>query len=455
MSDSGNDALASNNTVEKGEASTPWLLREVDQYGDIPKRSRKSASWLLWGGMPTLFVGYLLRTRNFVATYAALNVLLKNSAPDHWGYRWLYTILAYQGIFIALMIIYNFFLGLELSQYNIVAVFISMFDWPVSVWARIEFLFAAATITFQEIVAFAVSGIGVLLLFWRTKSLDKQVRLNEGGLEADRFRDGCKLLTEEHYSARHAGIVTLSELARSNPRHYSVRVIDVLADYLRRPDAEGDSEVALEPIARPDMHQAFLELTELWSSSRIRNRYCKVRKALNLSRVTLCSGDFAKLCLQNVSFYEAYFVWCSFDDVDFRKASLTGAQFDNCSFSNPNFQRAQMQGVRFYNCGIQGAKWNGAFVKELKFLTKNRKSKYLMGIYTNEYEPPKVIDPPTAVVRESDLISAWVVGYPDTEHLVVENGVNGRSVLVAEQRGVLTKFRNQTLNEKVTTLFAE
>lgn len=444
MSNIGNDNSASSDTEEE-EAYTPWLLRTVKQYDDDPKRSRKPASWLMLGQMPILFVEYLFKTRNFIATFAALDAIWKIGAPDHRGIRWLYRVFAYQAIIFIALVIVDFFNGLNIFEFNVLSVFIHIFDWLGGIWSSVAVLFAKATITFQELVAFVISGIGVSLLFWRTKSLDKQVRVNEGGLEADRFRDGCKMLTEEHYSARHAGIVTLSELARSNPALYTVRVIDVLTDFLRRPDAVPDINIVSDPVTRPDKHHAFIELASLWKNRKTRRRYCKVRTELNLENIDLSKNTFAGFCLQNVSFYRARFVECNFLDVDFRGASMQRTEFENCEFSAPNFQRTTMTGTVFHNCAIGDAKWDGAYLSAPKFTAIDPST--IITTYDFGRRAHNESTTPVYTVCETELIKAWVVCSPTTKKIVIENGINGSVVLIPEPWRDLSKFRLQTVKE--------
>ncbi|MBL1234721.1 MAG: hypothetical protein COB70_003635, partial [Rhodobiaceae bacterium] len=84
---------------------------------------------------------------------------------------------------------------------------------------------------------------GLYLLNRRTKASDKQAQLAEEGLDIDRFRKGSEMLAGKHPSIRQAGIVALKHLALSRPKEYGSLVLDSLAHFLKRPDAEpADSE---------------------------------------------------------------------------------------------------------------------------------------------------------------------------------------------------------------------
>lgn len=388
------------------------------------------------------FVLYLLKTRSASAAYAA-TVETVGGVEE---YRRRTSIANFVNPFLYAFYVLGSLLALSTLS-PVSAFFASIVEWLEWVRMGVALRYFEATFDFKDGLTFVGTVTGVGLLFWRAKSADKQVKLNEDGLDADRFREGCQLLTEDHYSARHAGIVTLSELARANPKLFEVRVIDVLTDFLRRPDTVPDPVIVPDPISRPDMHQAFRELTSLWSKGATRRRYCKLRTELNLENVYFCNSDFENLCLQNVSFLRARFVECSFSNVDFRYATMEETRFEQCSFSNPNFEGARMSKTDFQDCHIQGAKWNGVSFYKPSFSQAYKAPK--VGLIPNPEKGtnPETIGKPALCVGEKEIVKAWVVWPPNEGPLVGRSQASVFFVLQPERWGVLTKFSELTFEE--------
>lgn len=219
----------------------------------------------------------------------------------------------------------------------------------------------------RNIGLIVIGPLGFLLLTWRTWTASKQAGLAETGLNVDRFRKGCEMLTDDHFTARHAGVITLRELAVSRPKEYEVLVLDVLTNFLRTPDKKGEETPQLVPRSRPDAKAAFDTVIAFWQRPSTRARYCRDQKMLQLSGLNLKSFHMIDVCLRNIDFRLSVFTHCHFDNTDLYGASFRHTKFRQCSILGSKLEKTHFEYVEALGTTFKNCNWDGAIVRSVEF----------------------------------------------------------------------------------------
>ncbi|AWY99575.1 pentapeptide repeats (9 copies) [Rhodobiaceae bacterium] len=221
----------------------------------------------------------------------------------------------------------------------------------------------------RDFMLLVLAPFGFLLLVLRTRAASRQALLSDMSLNVDRFRKGAELLTDAHFTARHAGIVTLKELAHSEPSEYGVLILEVLTGFLRNPDNLEDPARPKASYDRPDIAIAIDTVIDLWKESEIRRIYAirTQKELLDLRGVQIYGGKFSKYAFENMDFSGAFFLDCDFDDAGLEDCNLISAVFQRSSLSWASLQRSDLAFTRFLGCDCSYLEMDKARVHKTEF----------------------------------------------------------------------------------------
>jgi uncharacterized protein YjbI with pentapeptide repeats len=182
-----------------------------------------------------------------------------------------------------------------------------------------------------------VQAIAGILFFVTAFIAWSQVKTSRAGQIDDRFTKTIEQLGNSAVEVRLAAIYSLRQIAKTPG--YLQPVVEILADYLRRP----------KPKAGLDMHAAIqvLVVDRLWHKA--------ILRPLNLStmmlpRANLCGVDLARCDLKNSVLKGA----------DLRDANLTGADLRGADLAGAKLHGANLSWAKLGGADLSGAWLNGA-----------------------------------------------------------------------------------------------
>ncbi|KZL06003.1 pentapeptide repeat-containing protein [Pseudovibrio sp. Ad26] len=211
-------------------------------------------------------------------------------------------------------------------------------------------------------------GIPALYLaIRRTRSSVKQTSLSERGLNNERFQNAAKLLSEDQLILRQAGISSLKELVKQEPRTYFYIVEDLLRSFILRRRAEiaalrsGNGRNNLNKLTIEDRKQtsdikiAFTCLGDIrhYIEERLHDQAKLDVDRVDLSECKVPNGrfngfklqrsDLRKSLLNGADLSNGTFTASNFSGAELKKSNLVGADFTKAIFENANLKKANSQ----------------------------------------------------------------------------------------------------------------
>ncbi|MCY3788889.1 MAG: pentapeptide repeat-containing protein [Gemmatimonadetes bacterium] len=243
----------------------------------------------------------------------------------------------------------------------------------------------SATIRNFAIVVFA--PIGLALAIWRGAVADRQTDTAQYSLLNERYQQGAEMLGNELLSVRLGGIYALQALAMEHPKHYHVKVTQLLCAYVRYPPQDKNVRIA-SAFPPEDIRAALLAIGER-DDTRIAIEHevkfvpslvgADLRKQvlhnLNFSGTQFYGANLKGAFLGKTNFGGADFIAASPSeakilganfsnakllDADLSNASAIGSDFSNADMSNGNFTGTDFAGAILTNANLTGANLAGA-----------------------------------------------------------------------------------------------
>lgn len=212
--------------------------------------------------------------------------------------------------------------------------------------------------------------IGVPALYLairRTRSSVKQTSLSERGLNNERFQNAAKMLAEDQLILRQAGISSLKELVKQEPRTYFYIVEDLLRSFILRRRAEiaalrsGNGRNNLNKLTIEDRKQtsdiktAFTCLGDIrhYIEERLHDKVKFEAVRVDLSECEVPNGHFTGFKLQSSDFSESVLNGAdlskgTFTESNFSGVKLKNSRLDGADFTKANFKNANLTKANFY-----------------------------------------------------------------------------------------------------------
>ena len=184
--------------------------------------------------------------------------------------------------------------------------------------------------TVRNITLVVAGLIAIPLTLWRVMIADRQANVAHQGLLQDRYQKGAEMLGSPSLSARLGGIYALASLGRQHPDPYRSQVIRLLCAFVRHPTEDGDAQRTATPgrsipLLREDVQAAATAVTARDDDGGLR-------------------GDGS-------------------DPIDFRGATLRGADLASANLSGADLRTADMEGAYCCSTDLRGAQMTSSYLR--------------------------------------------------------------------------------------------
>ena len=243
----------------------------------------------------------------------------------------------------------------------------------------------------RDLLAIIFGIAGIILLFWRSYSADKQAKAAQTQIElaTNQLRTGqqdsldgryqriADMLGSDTVSTRVGGIYSLKQLMVNHPEQYHLAGIELLCAFIRSPpsykSAGADNGSLREDVqAAMSVIGSHTQKDEKWENHR---RYIidlegvnlaglKLRGAnlswTNLRGVSLANADLVNVNLSCAMLDKADFTRARIIKTDFTHVFLQGALCDRVSFSMCNFLNSHISGAKITNADLSAVNFEHA-----------------------------------------------------------------------------------------------
>ena len=246
--------------------------------------------------------------------------------------------------------------------------------------------------TFLSVFSLILGFVGIILLYWRSVSADKQAKAAQTQIElaTNQLRTGqqdsldgryqriADMLGSDTISTRVGGIYSLKHLMVNHPEQYHLAGMELLCAFIRSPPTHKSPD-ADNGSLREDVQAAMsvigscTEKALKWGTPSsftidlegVNLAGLKLRDA-NLSWAQLSGVSLANAVLMNVSLQHA-----TLNHADFTSARISSADFSHAFLSHALCDRVSFVQCNFLHSFIYGAKITNAYLDALNFERAN------------------------------------------------------------------------------------
>ena len=288
--------------------------------------------------------------------------------------------------------------------------------------------------TIRNLAFVVLAPIGLALAIWRGAVADRQADTAQYSLLNERYQKGAEMLGSGLLSVRLGGIYALKALAKEHPKHYHVRVMQLLCAFVRHPPAEENKPVTRAFAFREDIRAAMQAIGERNESHITLERDVEytpelqgadlrklILNKLNFSKVNFLGADFSDAVLFRIKFTEAdclgaHFPNAKLPGADFSGATLLeadlsganlmgGSRLSDAHLTNANLTDANVAGAEFTNAVLTGTNLAGTIFYKDGLLAEGLTQRQIAFATAKPANKPPILDGLTD--PETGTIIAW------------------------------------------------
>ena len=240
---------------------------------------------------------------------------------------------------------------------------LSLFGVSYLVLYNLDFLRAGDDISNAELIhsigIILVAPLAVFLALWRSRTADKQQRIDARGRLDERYQKGAEMLGYDELVVRMGAITILERLSKEHTREFHVHVVDLLAKFVKHKRTRASAEVPA------DVQESVLVIgrrskREVRTYIKIGKRSNNRRSMIDLARSNLNQMILRNVNFDNVDFHSSTFIGAKISDTLFKGGRFMNVDFRNARLTNVNFMGVQLRHAVFDNAVINNCDMEGA-----------------------------------------------------------------------------------------------